>query len=77
MAFTRIKIDPTKMDGTPCIRDLRIPVSVVVGMIGQGMTDEEVLKFYPDLEKEDIREAVQYAGQAVREKTLPLIKKPA
>jgi uncharacterized protein (DUF433 family) len=52
-------------------------VATVVGMVGEGMSDAEILSAYPDLKKEDIREAVQFAGQAVQEKTLPLVKKPA
>ena len=61
------------MGGAPCIRGLRIPISTIVGMIADGMTDEEILKAYPDLEVEDIREALQYAAEAVRERELPLV----
>jgi len=60
------------MDGVPCIRGLRIPVATVVGMVADGITQEEVLQAYPDLEAEDIREALQYAAEAVRERELPL-----
>jgi len=70
--FTRITIDPAMMGGVPCIRGLRIPVSTVVGMAGEGMTEAEILQAYPDLEKEDIREALRYAAEAVRERELPL-----
>ena len=72
MAFTRITVRPDQMDGVPCIRGLRIPVATVVGMVADGMTHDEILKAYPDLEDEDIREALQYAAQAVRERELPL-----
>jgi uncharacterized protein (DUF433 family) len=57
----------------PCIRGLRIPVATVVGMIADGMTEEEILKAYPDLEHEDIQEALRYAAEAVRERELPLV----
>lgn len=63
------------MDGSPCIRDLRIPVATVVGMVAEGMGDAEVLAAYPDLEAEDIREATRYAAEAVRERELPLATK--
>ena len=60
------------MGGVPCIRELRIPVATVVGMVADGMSTDEVLAAYPDLEAEDIREALQYAAEAVRERELPL-----
>jgi len=61
------------MGGVPCIRGLRIPVATVVGMIADGMTEEEILKAYPDLEPEDIHDALRYAAEAVRERELPLV----
>lgn len=72
MRFTRITVDPQQMGGVPCIRGLRIPVATVVGMIGDGMSQDEILKAYPDLEGEDISEALRYAAEAVRERELPL-----
>ena len=72
MKFTRITVDPHQMDGVPCIRGLRIPVASVVGMVADGMTQEEILKAYPDLTVADIQEALQYAAEAVRERELPL-----
>jgi uncharacterized protein (DUF433 family) len=64
------------MGGVPCIRGLRIPVSTMVGMVAEGMTDAEILKGYPDLEPEDIREALRYAAEAVRERELPVTGGP-
>ncbi|MEK7349502.1 MAG: DUF433 domain-containing protein [Pseudomonadota bacterium] len=72
MKFTRITVSPLQMGGVPCVRGLRIPVATVVGMLADGMTTEEILKAYPDLRSEDIREALQYAAEAVRERELPL-----
>jgi uncharacterized protein (DUF433 family) len=72
MAFTRITISSDQMGGVPCIRGLRIPAATVVGMVADGMTDAEILAAYPDLEAEDIREALRYAAEAVRERELPL-----
>lgn len=62
MTFQRITIDPAQMGGVPCIRGLRIPVATVVGMIADGMSEAEVLADYPDLQREDIREALRYAS---------------
>lgn len=73
MAFARITVDPRQMGGVPCIRGLRIPVATVVGMVADGMSDEEILNAYPDLAREDIREALHYAAAAVEERELPLI----
>ena len=73
MSFRRVTIDPAKMNGVPCIRDLRIPVATIVGMMAEGMTQKEILAAYPDLEEDDIRETLQYAAEALRERELPLI----
>jgi uncharacterized protein (DUF433 family) len=72
MMFTRITISHTQMGGVPCIRGLRIPVSTVVGMVADGMANAEILRSFPDLQLEDIREALRYAAEAVRERELPL-----
>lgn len=76
MKFTRITVDPKQMGGVPCIQGLRIPVATLVGMVADGMSDEEILKAYPDLEQEDIREALKYAAEAVQERELPLVDTP-
>ena len=70
--FTRIMARSELMGGVPCIRGLRIPVATVVGMVAGGMSDEEILAAYPDLEPEDIREALRYAATAVRDRTRPM-----
>ena len=72
MKLTRITLNSAQMGGVPCIRGLRIPVAAVVGMVAEGMPDKKILEAYPDLEPEDIREALRYAAQAVRERELPL-----
>jgi len=74
MRFTRITINPDQMGGVACIRGLRIPVATVVGMIANGMSPEEILQDYPDLEIGDIREALQFAAEAVREREIPLLE---
>jgi uncharacterized protein (DUF433 family) len=75
MKYTRITVNPKQMGGVPCMRGLRIPVATIVGMVAEGMSEEEILKAYPDLQREDIREALQYAADAVRERELPLLTK--
>jgi len=72
MQFQRITVNPEQMDGLPCIRGLRIPVTTVVDMVASGMSTDEILAAYPDLEREDIREALQYAAAAVRVRLLPI-----
>ena len=73
MAFSRITINANQMGGMPCIRRMRIPVATVVEMVAQGMTHEEILADFPDLEGEDICEALAFAAEACRERSLPLL----
>jgi len=73
MKFTRITVNSKQMDGIPCIRGLRIPVAAVVGMVADGMNENEIISNFPDLVREDIREALKYAAEAVRERELPLV----
>jgi uncharacterized protein (DUF433 family) len=73
MTFTRITVEPDKMDGVPCIRGLRIPVATVVGLVAEGLPADEILKAYPDLVAEDIAEALRYAAEALRERTIPRV----
>lgn len=72
-SFTRITVSADQMDGVPCIRGLRIPVATVVGMVAEGMSPAEILDAYPDLEPDDVQEALRYAADAVRERELPLV----
>ncbi|MEQ1897845.1 MAG: DUF433 domain-containing protein [Vicinamibacterales bacterium] len=73
MAFERITVNPAQMGGVPCIRGVRIPVATVVDLVADGMAIEEILAAYPDLDPADIREALQFAAEAVRERELPLL----
>jgi len=73
MKFTRITVDPLQMGGVPCIRGLRIPVATIVDTVAEGVGEKEIITLYPDLEPEDIREALRYAAEAVRERELPLV----
>jgi uncharacterized protein (DUF433 family) len=71
MVFARITSRPEQLGGAPCIRGLRVPVATVVGMTAEGMTHSEILAAFPDLEAQDVREALQYAAAAVSERELP------
>nr|CBH37608.1 conserved hypothetical protein, DUF433 family [uncultured archaeon] len=72
MMLSRSTVDHSKMGGMPCIRGLRIPVATVVGMIAGGMSTEEILKAFPDLEREDIQESLRYVAETLTERELPL-----
>ena len=73
MRFSRITISPDQMGGVACLRGLRIPVATVVAMIADSMSVSEILAAYPDLESEDVREALRFAAEAVGERELPLV----
>lgn len=72
MAFPRVSVDHRVMGGVPCIRGTRIPVATVVGMVAEGMPADEILRDFPQLTAEDVREALRYAAAAVDERELPL-----
>jgi uncharacterized protein (DUF433 family) len=65
--FDRITFQPQALGGRACIRGMRIPVSVIVGQIAHGAAADEVLADYPDLEAEDIRQALEYAAWLAQE----------
>ena len=73
MKWDRITVDSNQMGGMPCIRGMRIPVATIVGMVAEGMSPVEILRDYPDLETGDIREALDFAAEAMRERRLPLV----
>jgi uncharacterized protein (DUF433 family) len=75
MTFNRIATDPDVMGGQPTIRGLRMPVATVVAM-ADGMSVGEIVAEHPDLTPEDVREALLYAAEAVRERELPLRHTP-
>ncbi|MGO8792257.1 MAG: DUF433 domain-containing protein [Terriglobia bacterium] len=76
MTFQRITVNPYQMGGVPCVRGLRIPVATVAGMVADGTSAEDILKAFPDLTGDDIREALRYAAEAVREREIPLVATP-
>ena len=71
MAFERISIDPARMQGLPCIRGTRITVSAVLGQLAAGQSIDDILADYPQLEREDVLAALEYAAAYTRERELP------
>ena len=72
LGLTRITHDPNIMGGKPCIRGLRVTVGTIVGLVAASHSDEEILRMYPYLVAEDIREALSYAAWRVEELEVPL-----
>lgn len=70
--FDRITMDANKCFGKACVRGLRIPVTSILAFLGGGMTIEEMLKQWPELEREDILQALGYAAAMMEERVLPL-----
>ena len=70
--LTRITFDPAVMGGKPCLRGLRVTVGTIVGLVAAGHTADEILRMYPYLEPEDIREALSYAAWRSEEMEAPL-----
>jgi uncharacterized protein (DUF433 family) len=68
----RITFDPEVMGGKPCIRGMRVTVGTIVGLVASGHSFEDILKAYPYLEEEDLREALTYAAWRVEEIEAPL-----
>lgn len=73
MKFTRITARPDVCTGKPCIRDLRFPVSRLLGLLAARQTPEEILKAYPYLEATDIDEALRYAASLAEDETIELV----
>ena len=74
--FDRITFDPKIMGGRACIRGMRLTVSLVVNLVANGMSTEEIIREYPELEPEDIRQALQYASALANEE-IGFFKSPA
>ncbi|MBW1800866.1 MAG: DUF433 domain-containing protein [Deltaproteobacteria bacterium] len=70
--FDRITFDPMIMGGRACIRGMRIPVSILVKQIAHGASFDEILQGYPELEREDIQQAIEYAAWLTEEETYPM-----
>lgn len=72
--LTRITFDPNVMGGKPCIRGLCVTVGAIVGLVAAGYSRTDILKAYPYLEEEDIREALAYAAWRAEEIEAPLVR---
>lgn len=68
----RITLNPERMGGKPCVRDLRVTVGMIVGQIGEGRSIEALLTDYPYLEREDIMQALRYAAWRAEEREIKL-----
>jgi uncharacterized protein (DUF433 family) len=74
--FDRITFDPAIMGGRACIRGMRITVALVINLVANGMSQEDIIREYPELEPEDIRQALQYASALANEE-IGFFKSPA
>jgi uncharacterized protein (DUF433 family) len=71
-AINRITFDPDVMGGKPCVRGMRVTVGTILGLLASGHSEDEILRAYPYLEREDIRAALSYATWRVEEIEVPL-----
>ena len=69
--LSRITIDPAVCHGKPCIRGLRYPVETLLELLSSGMTTDEILADYEDLERDDLLAALAFAAQLARTRRLP------
>ncbi len=69
----RITVDPNVFQGQPCIRGMRMPVSLIIKLVSTGKAVEDIISNYPELEKEDIKQSLEFAAWMASEKTFPLI----
>ena len=70
MKLDRITVDPNVCFGKPCIRDLRIPVHLILDLVASGESFDNILANYPELEPDDIKQALEYAAILTREKVI-------
>lgn len=74
MTFERVTVDPTRMGGLPCIRDLRVTVSMVLGQLAGGATVDRLLEDYPYLQRADVTAALEYAAAIVNQREVPIAR---
>ena len=77
LGLQRITFDPNVMGGRACIRGMRVTVSLVLNLVANGMSAEEIVEAYPYLERDDIRQALRYAALLAEESVHPLEREPA
>ncbi len=69
--FERIEVNPGVCHGQPCIKGTRIPVHIILGLLANNTSKEEILKAYPNLTIEDINACLKYAASVVEEEIIP------
>ena len=69
VTFPRITVDPEVMGGAPCVRQSRIPVATLLAMMAEGMSVTDILTDLPFLDEEDMAEVLNFAADAVRDRT--------
>ena len=74
MSFDRVTVDPAQMGGVPCIRGLRVTVSMVLGQLASGRSVDDLLGDYPYLEREDVTAALEYAAAIVNQREVPIAR---
>jgi uncharacterized protein (DUF433 family) len=74
MHLERITVDPERMGGLPCIRDLRVTVAMVLGQLAAGRSRDQILADYPYLEADDITAALEYGAARVNEREVPIAR---
>jgi uncharacterized protein (DUF433 family) len=72
MKVERVSVNHEVMGGVPCVAGTRIPVAMIIGLIAEGATTEEIIGDYPQLHADDIRACLLYASKAVDERELPV-----
>jgi uncharacterized protein (DUF433 family) len=72
--LSRITIDPAICHGKPCIRGLRYPVEMLLELLSSGMTHEEILADYDDLERDDLFAALAYAARLAQTRRLQAVQ---
>ncbi len=70
--LTRIVVNPNICHGKPCIKGTRVPVHIILDLLAAGETEENILKAYPQITKEDISECLQYAAILANEEIVPI-----
>jgi uncharacterized protein (DUF433 family) len=68
--LTRITVNPDICHGRPTIRNLRYPVETILELLASGMTQDEILKDYPDLERDDLLACICYAAELTKLKSI-------
>jgi uncharacterized protein (DUF433 family) len=71
----KITCDPLVMEGKPCVRGMRITVALVVNLVANGMTRDEILRNYPDLKADDIQACLRYAAALAEDRVLPFVER--